>query len=94
MAITKANFSHITNIEHGYTGYSIFIVDFINAMDAETGDPDTSSAVAGLEITRRTIEQAIESLNVKIVTIQRMQSTTTSKASKRHQFLLMGMKHG
>ena len=57
MAITKANFSHITNIEHGYTGYSIFIVDFINAMDAETGDPDTSSAVAGLEITRRTIEQ-------------------------------------
>ena len=26
-------------------------------MDAETGDPDTSSAVAGLEITRRTIEQ-------------------------------------
>jgi hypothetical protein len=23
-----------------------------------------------------------------------MQSTTTSKASKRHQFLLMGMKHG
>jgi len=45
-------------------------------------------------LTRRTIEQAIESLNVKIVTIQRMQSTTTSKASKRHQFLLMGMKHG
>jgi hypothetical protein len=23
-----------------------------------------------------------------------MQSTVTSKASKRHQFLLMGMKHG
>tara|TARA_R100000664_G_scaffold484_1_gene1530 strand:- start:1107 stop:1310 length:204 start_codon:yes stop_codon:yes gene_type:complete len=45
-------------------------------------------------LTRRTIEQAIESLNVKITTIQRMQSTVTSKASKRHQFLLMGMKHG
>jgi hypothetical protein len=26
--------------------------------------------------------------------VQRMQSTVTSKASKRHQFLLMGMKHG
>ena len=44
-------------------------------------------------LTRRTIEQAIEDINVKITTIQRMQSTTTSKASKRHQFLLMGMKH-
>ena len=45
-------------------------------------------------LTRRTIEQAIEDINVKITTIQRMQSTTTSKASKRHQFLLMGLKHG
>ena len=44
-------------------------------------------------LTRRSIEQAIESLNVKITTVQRMQSTVTSKASKRHQFLLMGMKH-
>tara|TARA_R100000900_G_scaffold129159_1_gene104973 strand:+ start:138 stop:341 length:204 start_codon:yes stop_codon:yes gene_type:complete len=45
-------------------------------------------------LTRRSIEIAIEDLNAKIVTIQRMQSTITSKASKRHQFLLMGMKHG
>ena len=45
-------------------------------------------------LTRRTIEQAIEDINVKITTIQRMQSTITSKASKRHQFLLMGIKHG
>ena len=44
--------------------------------------------------TRRIIEQVIEDLNVKIITIQRMQSTVISKASKRHQFLLMGMKHG
>jgi|TARA_R110000803_G_scaffold55704_5_gene112752 hypothetical protein len=44
-------------------------------------------------LTRRTIEQAIEDINVKITTVQRMQSTVTSKASKRHQFLLMGMKH-
>ena len=45
-------------------------------------------------LTRRSIEIAIEDLNTKIVTIQRLQSTPTSKASKRHQFLLMGMKHG
>ena len=45
-------------------------------------------------LTRRTIEQAIEDINVKITTVQRMQSTITSKASKRHQFLLMGLKHG
>ena len=45
-------------------------------------------------LTRRTIEQAIEDINVKITNIQRMQSTVTSKASKRHQFLLMGLKHG
>ena len=57
MPITKANFSHKTDIEHGYPEYSIFIVDFINAMNAETGDPDTSSTTAGLEIVRRTIEQ-------------------------------------
>jgi len=45
-------------------------------------------------LTRRTIEQAIEDINVRITNIQRMQSTITSKASKRHQFLLMGLKHG
>ena len=45
-------------------------------------------------LTTRTIEQAIEDINVRITNIQRMQSTVTSKASKRHQFLLMGLKHG
>ena len=44
--------------------------------------------------TRRILEQAIEDINVRITNIQRMQSTITSKASKRHQFLLMGLKHG
>ena len=60
------------------------------ALPLASGDYDSNNEA----LTRRTIEQAIESLNVKIVTIQRMQSTTTSKASKRHQLLLMGMKHG
>tara|TARA_R100000544_G_C2224641_1_gene59843 strand:+ start:1823 stop:2026 length:204 start_codon:yes stop_codon:yes gene_type:complete len=45
-------------------------------------------------VTRRTIEQAIEDLNNKIITVQKMQSPLTSKASKKHQFLLMGIKHG
>ena len=45
-------------------------------------------------LTRRTIEQAIEDINVRITIVQRMKSTITSKASKRHQFLLMGLKHG
>ena len=44
--------------------------------------------------TRRILEQAIEDINVRITNIQRMQSTVTSKASKRHQFLLMWLKHG
>jgi hypothetical protein len=44
--------------------------------------------------TRRIIEQTIADLNNKITKVQQMQSTVTSKASKRHQFLLMGMKHG
>ena len=44
--------------------------------------------------TRRILEQAIEDINVRITNIQRMQSTITSKASKRHQFLLMGLNHG
>jgi len=45
-------------------------------------------------VTRRLIEQALEEINIKITLLDRMKSTTISKASKRHQFLLMGMKHG
>ena len=45
-------------------------------------------------VTRRLIEQAIEEINIKITLINRMKSTTISKASRRQQFLLMGMKHG
>tara|TARA_R110000824_G_scaffold76159_1_gene193062 strand:- start:801 stop:1004 length:204 start_codon:yes stop_codon:yes gene_type:complete len=45
-------------------------------------------------VTRRIIEQTLQDINTKIVLLDRMQSTTISKASKRHQFLLMGMKYG
>tara|TARA_R110000782_G_scaffold237930_1_gene324368 strand:+ start:32 stop:235 length:204 start_codon:yes stop_codon:yes gene_type:complete len=45
-------------------------------------------------VTRRVIEQSVEDLNVKITRIQRLQEVMTSKAMRRHQFLLMGVKHG
>ena len=57
MAISKANFSHVTSFENEGVDVQYFSVDFISDMSAETGDPDTSSAVAGLEVVRRTIEQ-------------------------------------
>jgi hypothetical protein len=44
-------------------------------------------------VTRRVLEQAIEDINVRMTRVQRMQESITSKASKRHQFLLMGAKH-
>jgi len=45
-------------------------------------------------VTRRLIEQAIQEINIKITLLDRMKSTTISKASRRQQFLLMGIKHG
>ena len=45
-------------------------------------------------VTRRLIEQAIEDINARITLTDKMKSTTISKASRRQQFLLMGMKHG
>jgi len=43
--------------------------------------------------TRRTIEQAIQSMNSKMDRLQRMQESITSKSLRRHQFLLMGAKN-
>jgi len=62
MPIAKANFSHKTDFENEGVDVAYMTVDFISAMNAETGDPDTASAVAGLELTRRTIEQFINIL--------------------------------
>ena len=62
MPIAKANFSHKTDFENEGVDVPYLTVDFISAMNAETGDPDTASAVAGLELTRRTIEQFINIL--------------------------------
>ena len=62
MPIAKANCRHKTDFENEGVDVAYMTVDFISAMNAETGDPDTASAVAGLELTRRTIEQFINIL--------------------------------
>ena len=56
MAISKANFSHVTSFEMEGVDLTFFTVDFINTMASETGDPD-AGALGGLEVVRRTIEQ-------------------------------------
>ena len=45
-------------------------------------------------VTRRIIEQAVQDLAIEQDRMKKMQSVTASKSLKRHQFLLMGMKHG
>lgn len=51
-------------------------------------DPNTEA------VTRRIIEQALQDLAIEIDRLSRLQDVNSSKAIKRHQFLLMGMKHG
>ena len=43
--------------------------------------------------TRRTIEEALDDLNQE-VNLKRLHESGVSKAVRRHQFLLMGVKHG
>jgi len=62
MPITKNNFTHVTNTELEGVETSIIIVDFINAMTAETGDLSTGSSTAGLEATRAVISSYINIL--------------------------------
>tara|TARA_Y100001938_G_scaffold58722_1_gene82187 strand:+ start:258 stop:461 length:204 start_codon:yes stop_codon:yes gene_type:complete len=45
-------------------------------------------------ITRRTLEQVIQDLNSEIGNLKRLQESIASKSIRRHQFLLMGVKHG
>jgi len=45
-------------------------------------------------ITRRTLEQAIQDLNSEVGNLKRLQESIASKSIRRHQFLLMGVKHG
>ena len=63
MPITKNNFVHGTNMELEGVETSTFVVDFINAMTAETSDLSSGSATAGLEATRAVISQFINILS-------------------------------
>ena len=63
MPISKNNFSHNTNMELEGVATSTFVVDFINAMTAETGDLSTGSATAGLEAVRATIGSYVNILS-------------------------------
>ena len=53
---TKANFSRNENYEVGSVDKHYFTVDFINSMASETADLSATGSVAGLELTRATIE--------------------------------------
>ena len=44
MPITKNNFTHVTDTELEGVETTMFTVDFINAMTAETGDLSTGSS--------------------------------------------------
>ena len=63
MPITKNNFVHGTNMELEGVATSTFVVDFVNAMTAETGDLSSGSATAGLEATRAVISRYINILS-------------------------------
>ena len=63
MPITKNNFTHVTNTELEGVETSSFTVDFVNAMNAETGDLSTGSSTAGLEATRAVISRYINILS-------------------------------
>ena len=62
MPITKNNFTHVTDTELEGVETTMFTVDFINAMTAETGDLSTGSSTAGLAATRAVISQFINIL--------------------------------
>ena len=62
MPITKNNFTHVTDTELEGVETTMFTVDFINSMAAETGDLSTGSSTAGLEATRSVISQFINIL--------------------------------
>ena len=62
MPATKNNFSHNTNFELEGVDTTMFTVDFINAMTAETSDLSSGSATAGLEAVRAVIGSYINIL--------------------------------
>ena len=63
-AVSRNNFQSLaTAAEFQAVDVSFLTVDFINAMNAETGDPQNDSTVAGLALVR----QALENLGFNII---------------------------
>ena len=63
-AVSRNNFQSLaTAAEFEGVDVSFLTVDFINAMNAETGDPQNDSTVAGLALVR----QALENLGFNII---------------------------
>jgi len=56
--------------------------------------PPEEYDMADQSFTRRTIEQSLQDLNQEVGNLKRLHESGVSRAIKRHQFLLMGMKHG
>jgi|TARA_R100001163_G_scaffold9163_1_gene8825 hypothetical protein len=56
--------------------------------------PSPEYNYANESLTREQLENSIQSLQNEVFNLKRMQESITSKSVKRHQFLLMGVKHG
>jgi hypothetical protein len=56
--------------------------------------PSPEYDYANESLTREQLENSIQSLQNEVFNLKRMQESITSKSVKRHQFLLMGVKHG
>jgi|TARA_R110000803_G_scaffold128617_2_gene196083 hypothetical protein len=55
--------------------------------------PDANYNYVNEALTREQIQNSIQSIEDSLFLLKTMQESITSKSIKRHQFLLMGMKH-
>ena len=90
MPISKNNFTHVTNTELEGVETSTFVVDFINAMTAETGDLSTGSSTAGLEATRAVISQFINILSEGPLVESNKQKTYTVRTDSLGTLISVG----
>jgi hypothetical protein len=72
---TKNNFSLNQNWESQGVDVTWITVDYINAMNAETGDVTSGSTTAGLDLARQTINQYVTILHEGPLTDSNTQKT-------------------
>jgi len=75
MAITRNNFTGLQVSELEGVEVAYFTVDYINAMDAEIGDPLANSDVAGLAL----VQQAIMNQGINILGMGPLGNTNTEQ---------------